>query len=232
MNQISQKMCKARMEGILLSLHNIKHKILMHARKILDSLKFNRPISLGQVDILKDFNVKADITLRAPILVRWNPPVNNYSLNVDGACKGNLGICGGGGCFRDHNGDFVCGFAFFYGIGNSLIVETRAIHDGLRLAMERHLNIWLFLSRLSLMVSYLTGQSFLGGGGICHILQTLKPKIVHTFREGNQVADSLASQACVIHRNSIFLCLSDLPTAARGSLIIDKAGLPSFRQRL
>ncbi|MQL80605.1 hypothetical protein Taro_013064, partial [Colocasia esculenta] len=105
--------CTARMEGITISLDTIKNKILLNGRKVLDCLKFNRPISFSQALILKDFNVKAEIRARAPIIVRWNPPVNNYSLNADGACKGNPGICGGGGCFRDHNGDFVCDFAFF-----------------------------------------------------------------------------------------------------------------------
>ncbi|MQL89284.1 hypothetical protein Taro_021863 [Colocasia esculenta] len=100
--------------------------------RVLDSLKFNRPISFIQARILKDFNLKAEVIVKAPILVRWIPPVINYSINVDGACKGNPGACGGGGCFRDVNDDFVFGFAYFYGTGNSLMAETRAIHDGLR----------------------------------------------------------------------------------------------------
>ncbi|MQM22738.1 hypothetical protein Taro_055795 [Colocasia esculenta] len=110
-----------------------------------------------QALILKDFNAKAEIIARAPIIVRWNPLVNNYSFNVDGACKGNPSLCGGGGgCLRDSNGDFVCGFAFFYGIGISLMAETRAIHDGLRLAMERHLNVSIMYFDSALLVRAIT----------------------------------------------------------------------------
>ncbi|MQM13572.1 hypothetical protein Taro_046497 [Colocasia esculenta] len=70
---------------------------------------------------------------------------------------------------------------------------------------------------------------FPGWQGICHMLQIINPKIVHTFREGNQVADALASLAYTLHRNLVFISPGDLPPPARGALLIDKAGLPSFR---
>ncbi|MQL74981.1 hypothetical protein Taro_007355 [Colocasia esculenta] len=67
-------------------------------------------------------------------LVRWIPPLVDFCLNVDGASKGNPGLCGGGGCIRDKHGTILLAFANFYGVGSSIIAETRALCDGLRLA--------------------------------------------------------------------------------------------------
>ncbi|MQL94781.1 hypothetical protein Taro_027441, partial [Colocasia esculenta] len=96
-----------------------------------------------QVDSrIMDYGIPlVSVRIKAPILVKWNPPTVNYSLHVDGASKGNPGICGGGGCIRDKLGNFIDGFAFFYGFGSSILAEARAIHDGLRLAIERHYHI-------------------------------------------------------------------------------------------
>ncbi|MQM22166.1 hypothetical protein Taro_055214, partial [Colocasia esculenta] len=55
-------------------------------------------------------------------------------LNVDGAGKGNPGECGGGGCIRDRRGHVYVAFAHYYGFENSMLAETRALCDGLRLA--------------------------------------------------------------------------------------------------
>ncbi|MQL86663.1 hypothetical protein Taro_019195 [Colocasia esculenta] len=67
-------------------------------------------------------------------LIRWIPPILHYCLSVDGASKGNPGDCGGGGCIRDRNGTVLVAFAHFYGHGNNMIAEIRALADGLRLA--------------------------------------------------------------------------------------------------
>ncbi|MQL99515.1 hypothetical protein Taro_032239 [Colocasia esculenta] len=40
-------------------------------------------------------------------LIRWIPPITDFCLNVDGACKGNPGECGGGGCIRDSKGQVL-----------------------------------------------------------------------------------------------------------------------------
>ncbi|MQL74939.1 hypothetical protein Taro_007307 [Colocasia esculenta] len=69
-----------------------------------------------------------------PKLIRWIPPQYGFSMNVDGACKGNPGPCGGGGCIRDTNGEIHLGFTFYYGQGNTMLAEVRVPYDGLRLA--------------------------------------------------------------------------------------------------
>ncbi|MQM16861.1 hypothetical protein Taro_049823, partial [Colocasia esculenta] len=76
----------------------------------------------------------ASVKLTVPKLVRWIPPQYGFNLNVDGACKGNPGPCGGGGCFQDLNGDIHLGFNFSYGQGNNMIVEVCTLCDGIRIA--------------------------------------------------------------------------------------------------
>ncbi|MQM01807.1 hypothetical protein Taro_034565 [Colocasia esculenta] len=48
--------------------------------------------------------------------------------------EGNLGDYGGGGCIRDSQGNVHLAFAHFYGVGTSMLVETRALSDGLHFA--------------------------------------------------------------------------------------------------
>ncbi|MQL91807.1 hypothetical protein Taro_024428 [Colocasia esculenta] len=182
--------CTARMEGTVSSTDRLKNKVFLMAKRVLGSLKFTRPISFSQSLILKVFNVNAKTNVRPPIIVKWIPPSSNYSINVDGACKCNPGICGGGGCFKDTKGDFVCGFAFFYSTGSSLLAETRALHDGLRLALDRQLNVSLVYSNLATLVrAVIMGRLphwsvFPWWRGICLMLQILKPQIIHSYQEG------------------------------------------------
>ncbi|MQL71213.1 hypothetical protein Taro_003538 [Colocasia esculenta] len=69
-------------------------------------------------------------------LVRWIPPEHGLILNVDGSSKGNLRVCGGGGCIRDSKGNLMVAFAHYYGFGSSLVAEVRSLCDGIQLASE------------------------------------------------------------------------------------------------
>ncbi|MQM13042.1 hypothetical protein Taro_045964, partial [Colocasia esculenta] len=60
-------------------------------------------------------------------LIRWIPPIRGLVLNVNGACKGNPGLCGGGACIRDSEGILLLTFAHFYGFGTSLVAEVRSV---------------------------------------------------------------------------------------------------------
>ncbi|MQL74485.1 hypothetical protein Taro_006859 [Colocasia esculenta] len=161
--------------------------------------------------ILKGFNISVEIIVRPPKFVRWNPPFRNYSINVDGASKGNPGICGGGGCIRNTNGDFVSSFAFFYGSRNSLLAETRALHDGLRLALERKINVSIVYSDSAMLVRAISmGQLphwvvFPWWRGICSTLQILKPQLVHIFQfwpKANLASRSM--DVCVVSASTIW----------------------------
>ncbi|MQM23217.1 hypothetical protein Taro_056280 [Colocasia esculenta] len=72
---------------------------------------------------------------------------------------GNPGECGGGGCIRDKQGNVHVAFAHFYGVGNSMITELRALCDGLHLAASLgfHLSI-VYSDSISLVSSFKQGR--------------------------------------------------------------------------
>ncbi|MQL70341.1 hypothetical protein Taro_002661 [Colocasia esculenta] len=195
----SGRRCSARMEGSFRTVDSIKRTITISVRRILDGVNFIGDLPFNQAQILHSFNLQVSATRKAPILVKWVPPSSDYSLNVDGASKGNPGINGGGGCVRDSRGNLLCAFAFSYGIGSSIVAESRAIHDGLRLSLERHYPISVLYSDSAVILRAISvGQAphwavFPWWRGICDMIRILNPKLVHTYREGNQVADSLAN---------------------------------------
>ncbi|MQM00011.1 hypothetical protein Taro_032743 [Colocasia esculenta] len=90
--------------------------------------------SPSEMQALHSFGFVPQCSSKMLKLVRWIPPLHDFSLNVDGACKGNPGDCGGGGCIRDSQGNVHLAFAHFYGVGTSMLAETRALSDGLLFA--------------------------------------------------------------------------------------------------
>ncbi|MQL72146.1 hypothetical protein Taro_004485 [Colocasia esculenta] len=129
------------------------------------------------------------MNVKSPILVKWLPPSTYCSLNVDGVSKGNPGKCGGGGCIRDSRGNFICGFSFFYGTGNSIVAEARALHDGLKLALDRNIRISVLFSDSATLIRAIAAGRYPHWAvypwwrGICGMLTILKPDLMHTFRE-------------------------------------------------
>ncbi|MQL69593.1 hypothetical protein Taro_001904 [Colocasia esculenta] len=163
--------------------------------------------------VLQQFGFKPTVKLKVPKLVRWIPPQYGFNLNVDGACKGNTGPCGGGGFIRDSNGDIHSGFTFFYGQGNNMIAEVRTLCDGLRLAEHHRLSTSTVNSDSLVLV-----QSFYSDkcpSWTCSwwwriarsFLHKLNIKVVHAYREANRVEDSLASFACERGDSSVYECV-------------------------
>ena len=75
------------------------------------------------------------------IPVAWRkPPVDWAKLNTNGSALGYLRKVAGGGLIRDHNGDWVTGFARSLGYTNSFLAELWALRDGLTLAKDLNLN--------------------------------------------------------------------------------------------
>ncbi|MQM04634.1 hypothetical protein Taro_037434 [Colocasia esculenta] len=153
---------------------------------------------------------------------------------MDGACKGNPGPCGGGGCLRDSNGDVHLSFVYFYGHGNSVIAKVRALCDGLRLAEHRGLSISAVYSD-----SLVLAQSFILDkcpSWKCSwwwrisksLLNKFNITVLHVYRETNRVADALASFACERGYSSVFTG-SSFPHFCKGPVVLDKTGFPSIR---
>lgn len=56
--------------------------------------------------------------------------------------------------------------------------------------------------------------------------------VFHTYREGNTVADALANAGVDKQHNNIYLAETELPLLARGSLRLDRIGLPNLRRKI
>lgn len=126
-------------------------------------------------------------------------------------------------------------FAFSYGMGMSLLAETRALHDGLAIAYLCGIRLMEIYSDCAVLVEACRKKevpcwmAFPWWNKILSFLRGCGCQVQHIFREGNQVADSLASYACNRLSNFVFVKEMDLPRAARGALRVDRMGLPTFR---
>ncbi|MQL70108.1 hypothetical protein Taro_002419 [Colocasia esculenta] len=104
----------------------------LHLKNIIEVVYQVAP-SIDEWQALHSFGFAPQCSSKMLKLVRWIPPLHDFSLNVDGACKGNPGDCGGGGCIQDSQGNVHLAFAHFYGVGTSMLAEIRALSDGLSL---------------------------------------------------------------------------------------------------
>ncbi|MQL82973.1 hypothetical protein Taro_015455 [Colocasia esculenta] len=85
------------------------HQDLLHTTpacsKFAPRTSFTSEPTLEEQQVLHTYGFNPPFTGKQIKLVRWIPPNDNFCLNVDGASKGNPGICGGGGCIRNNAGD-------------------------------------------------------------------------------------------------------------------------------
>ncbi|KAL2517310.1 Uncharacterized protein Adt_13557 [Abeliophyllum distichum] len=165
-----------------------------------------------------------------PTLVFWRtPPVGSYKINTDGCVKD--GVASGGGIIIDSSGQCIRAFFSFYGDCTILEAELRAILDGIILAQRLGLSVLWVESDSTLAIHCITK-----GGGPWHIQATLRhirhllaldrDTITHIFREGNQVADLLASEGWD-RRYYYEYSSQDLPRRHRSLVQIDRFGLPT-----
>lgn len=159
------------------------------------------------------------------------------ALNVDGACRGNPGPSAGGGCFKDSQGNVLLGFSYFYGRGPNIIAEERALLDGVRLAIHDPMSLSAVYSDSTVLVNLIRSngqppwsllpwwQSLLANPA--HV----SCPVLHVIREGNRLADSLASYAVQSSSNHEIYSEHDLPCRVSGYARLDAIGLPSARLR-
>jgi hypothetical protein len=77
--------------------------------------------------------------------VYWHPPLMNwFKCNIDGASNGNPGNAACGGIFRNHNADFIYGFADPLGVTNAYIAEMCGAMRAIEIAYHNQWNnLWL-----------------------------------------------------------------------------------------
>ncbi|KAJ6706954.1 hypothetical protein OIU85_027321 [Salix viminalis] len=139
---------------------------------------------------------------RGPIPVSWKRPRIGWTkLNFDGSCKGKAGEASIGGLFRNHEAEFLLGYAESIGRATSTAAELAALRRGLELVLENGWsNVWLEGDSKSLVdiivkrrrVRCKEAQKQVSRINL--IMPELENCVVtHVFREGNRAADKLAS---------------------------------------
>ena len=119
-------------------------------------------------------------------------------LNIDGSALGNPGKARCGGLLRNHQGEWIRGYARALGNTSSFVAELWALRDGLTMAKEPGLNNLLVemdaLSVVLLMNNYIVNLLMEPLLTDCrNLLQSFPNKrVIHAFREANQCMDALA----------------------------------------
>lgn len=153
-------------------------------------------------------------------------------LNTDGASK-TSGLLGGGGLIRNSKGDILFAFSHFYGTTTSIIVEARALLDGIKYLRTFFCRPVLIECDSKVLVQIINKAAHCPWTILAYVreiksLILSEDSISHIFREANTVADLLASQACSNNCNS-FYSSSELPRNIKGAARLDKLGMPSIR---
>ncbi|MQL81000.1 hypothetical protein Taro_013466 [Colocasia esculenta] len=200
----------------------------------LSMLQFKVDLNPKDLHILMWFGYLPRYSTKMLKLVRWIPPICDFSLNVDGACKGNPGECGGGGCIRDSQGNVHMAFSHFYGVGTSMIAEVRALYDGLRLATSSGYKLSTIHYDSQVLVNsicekkMLSWRSYRWWREVVSLIR--EPALMsHVYRETNQLADALANFAVKDKCNKVFRGVHNLPYSCKGPITIDKSGLLNVR---
>ncbi|XP_043694140.1 uncharacterized protein LOC122644825 [Telopea speciosissima] len=172
---------------------------------------------------------------KRPIPVYRCPPFVSVKLNVDGACRGNPDLGGGGGIIRDRQGEVLVAFSNFYGPCTNSLAKLRALRDGLKLCkvmglMDEVVNYDL---EATVKVVSLKRCSLWGGWyyfkEILELVASMRAHVSFAFWESNWAADWLTSLSCDTETSARFQPGSMPLGPLQGILRENKAGLPVLR---
>ncbi|GAU47028.1 hypothetical protein TSUD_239850 [Trifolium subterraneum] len=153
--------------------------------------------------------------------------------NIDGAAKGNTGLAGCGGVFRNHEANLLYYFAEPLGFFTSFQAELSAAISAIEVAFRFNWhNLWIETDS-TLVVRAFQNHSYVVTWNLRNkwtnalfLFKQLNGIVSHIFREGNQVADSLANYGCTLTSSS---SCHQAPGFIRYGSEKNKLGFPSFR---
>ncbi|CAL1353594.1 unnamed protein product [Linum trigynum] len=144
-------------------------------------------------------------TARTRVEIGWLPPPPGWiKMNVDGASNGEQGRAGAGGVLRDANKLWIGGFVSSLGSCAAGMAEVWAIYHGLKMAWAGGHRVIILESDSQTAIHLMNNRS-----DPLHPYATLLSairrmmsqdwvvKLVHTYREGNRVADWLSKYSLV-----------------------------------
>jgi len=126
-----------------------------------------------------------------------------YTINVDGASRGNPGEAGAGAVIKDPEGNTVKKLKKYLGRVTNNVAEYNAILIALESARDLGLNSIRILADSELMVKQLNGVYRVKSPDLkplyeraVALMKTFKDcKVAHVYREDNSGADSMANEA-------------------------------------
>lgn len=141
---------------------------------------------------------------KQPIPVTWTKPEIGWTkLNFDGSSKGKKppGRASIGGVLRDHEAQFLLGYAEAIGRANSTMAELTALTKGLELVLENGWkDVWVEGDAKGLVEIIVENKEVKCVEARSHfryikslILDLDNCKVSHIYREGNRVANTFAS---------------------------------------
>ncbi|XP_077217986.1 uncharacterized protein LOC143852487 [Tasmannia lanceolata] len=225
------------MEGKERSTNWVIQQILNKLKTVSSSQKFTKENNMVECLALEQIQIEPQRQkISRDNWIWWDRPmIGSLKLNIDGAAKGNPGESGGGGVMRDAKAKVIFAFAFFYGTSTNMVAEARALLDGLRLCKAFGFKNFVVESDSKVLMDFISKKgshpwsiSFFWPE-IIDLMDFLGPHHQHQFREGNQVADALANEACKSRSHQIFHGWSEMPRIARGAARCDTNGFPNIR---
>ncbi|CAJ2652437.1 unnamed protein product [Trifolium pratense] len=160
---------------------------------------------------------------KVPVIkeIYWQPPLLNWiKCNIDGASCGNLGNASCGGIFRNHEADFIYGFAEPLGVASSVFAELCGAMRAIEIAYQKNWrSLWLE-SDSTIVVSTFNNPSKPVSWAlrnrwknVLFMISQMNCIVTHIFREGNQVADLMANHGLslnsIVYWNDNPLFISD-----------------------
>ncbi|GAU22346.1 hypothetical protein TSUD_106740 [Trifolium subterraneum] len=161
--------------------------------------------SIRDFIVLKHFKVSIHPP-KIPLLkeVLWQAPLVNWiKCNIDGAAKGNPGIAACGGVFRNSDANFIFCFAEPLGFASSYQAELCAAITAIEIAHTRNWhNLWLETDSTLVVLAFKNSNTKVAWNlrnrwhNAMLLFKQLNGMVSHIYREGNQVADSIANYGC------------------------------------
>ncbi|KVH97022.1 hypothetical protein Ccrd_000884 [Cynara cardunculus var. scolymus] len=147
------------------------------------------------------------------IKVSWEKPEIGWTkLNFDGSCKCKTGKASIGGVVRDHNAEFLLGYAEAIGRTNSTVAEFVALQRGLELVLENgYKDLWLE-GDCKTLVEIVAQRRHVKCDEVqkrVSCINLILPEfrncfVTHVYREGNRLADKLAQIGHQLKRPQIW----------------------------
>jgi ribonuclease HI len=191
--------------------------------------------SIRDFSILEFFKINID-NQNSPSVkeILWQPPLFNWvKCNIDGASKGNPGCSSCGGIFRNHAADFMLGFAEPIFFASSYLAELQGALRAIEVAHQMNWrNLWLETDSALVLLAF-TNPDFHVSWSLRNrwlnaliLIRQMNFIVSHVFREGNQVADSLANHCLAL--NSIMFW-NVLPLFIKDSFDKNMYGFANYR---